>query len=200
MISSIEGKVLEVASESVSLSVHGIGMHVYTPHPELYQAGMQATLVTYLHWNQEQGPSLFGFASKVEKELFLLIIGCSGIGPKIALTMLAQLSVADVIGAVQEGNVKVLSSVSGIGARKAEHIIVQLKNKVEKLIDSGDVALEGDSNLSDWKNLQQVFKSLNYSRQEIEMVLAHLRKTYGGTGSSFDELIRHGLSFLAKKV
>ena len=62
-------------------------------------------LHTYLHWNQEQGPSIFGFASDIEREVFLLIISCSGIGPKIGLAVLAQIGSQSFIRAVQQEDI-----------------------------------------------------------------------------------------------
>ena len=89
---------------------------------------------TYMHWNQDNGPTLYGFNSILEKTVFLLIISCSGIGPKIGLAVLHHLEPATFVQAIIEENIKVLSSISGIGAKKAEQICVALKHKVAKLL------------------------------------------------------------------
>ncbi len=153
-----------------------------------------------MHWNQEQGPSLFGFLSELEKTVFLLIISCSGIGPKIALAALGELTPAQFLQAIQEGNTKALSSVSGIGAKKAEQMILNLKDKVTKLIQTqGIIGTSDETNaLAQWSNVTQVLQSLNYSKGEIEAAMRYIGKECAGRSLPFDELLRKALSFLSK--
>ena len=201
MFSFLEGKVVSLSNQSVTLQTGGMGFEVQTATPENFQKNTDTKILTYLHWNQDNGPSLYGFASDLEKKVFLLVISCSGMGPKIGLAVLSQLQPGDFLAAVQEGNDKALSAVSGIGPKKAEQMVVQLRSKVAKLLDEGLVVADsGAVALEQWKNVTQVLKSLNYSRPEIDAALAHLRKDHGGSNASFDELIRAGLSFLAKRV
>lgn len=201
MFSYLKGKVATISESTITLDVQGVGFAFQVPSPEFFQGKQEVTVPVHMHWNSDNGPSLYGFSSELERTVFLLITSCSGLGPKIGLAVLNQLSPNVFLQAIQEGDDKALSSVSGIGAKKAEQIIVQLRHKVSKLIDSG-VALEqgAQESLEQWKNLTQVLQSLNYSRQEIETTLAYLRKECGGTGVSFDALMRQALSFLAKKV
>jgi holliday junction DNA helicase RuvA len=201
MVSYLEGKIVSVDTRSVTIQSGGIGFSVQTASPENFQKDSEAKVLVHMHWNQDNGPSLFGFASDLEKQVFLLVISCSGMGPKIGLALLSQLSPGNFLSAVQEGNHKALSTVTGIGPKKAEQMVVQLRSKVAKLLDEGlIVADSGAVVLEQWKNVGQVLKSLNYSRLEIDAALAHLRKEHGGSNASFDELIRAGLSFLAKRV
>lgn len=201
MLSFVHGKVVSVDQKNIIVQTGGLGFTLQTPRPEAYQKDTDAKISVYLHWNQEQGPSLFGFSSELEKSVFLLVISCSGMGPKIGLALLSQLTPVEFLTAVQEGDDKALSAVNGIGPKKAEQMVVQLRHKVAKLIESGiSDDMQGATKLEHWKNVTQVLQSLNYSRQEIDAAIAHLRKEYGGGKSSFDELIRHGLSFLAKRV
>lgn len=201
MFSYLEGKIVSIESQSLTLQMGGMGFTLQVASPEHFQKNTEAKLLVYLHWNQENGPSLFGFSSELEKKVFLLVVSCSGMGPKIGLALLSQLTPGAFLAAVQEGNHKALSSVTGIGPKKAEQMVVQLRSKVAKLIDEGlIVADSGAVVLEQWKNVSQVLKSLNYSRTEIDAALMHLRKEHGGSHASFDQLIRAGLSFLAKRV
>lgn len=201
MFDFIKGLVVKIDQHIITLATNGIGFGVQVPRPELFEKDKEATLQIYMHWNTEQGPSLFGFATELEKKVFLLITSCSGIGPKIGIAALAQLTPADFLTAVQEGNAKALSAVSGIGPKKAEQMVMQLRDKVAKLVEGGiSDTLESATALADWRQVTQVLQSLNYSRSEIEAALAHLRKEYSGATPSFDELIRRSLSFLAKRV
>ncbi len=201
MLSFVQGKVISVDQQSITVQSGDFGLSLATARPEAYQKDQEVKVAVYMHWNQEQGPTLFGFASELEKKVFLLITSCSGIGPKIGLAALSQLSPSDFLTAIQEGNDKALSAVSGIGPKKAEQMVVQLRDKVAKLVETGVTeGVQGATALEDWKNVTQVLKSLNYSRPEIDAALSFLRKEHGGKACSFDELIRHGLSFLAKRV
>ena len=198
MLSFISGKIIFVDKETITIQTEGLGLSLKTPNIELYQKGKTVDLITHLHWNQEKGPSLFGFSSHTEKAIFLLIISCSGMGPKIGLAILNQISPSDFLIAIQEGNSGSLSSINGVGPKKADQMILQLRNKVSKLLDENIPQELQTSQLTDWKNLTQALKSLNYSRQEIDRAIIFLRKECGGKEYSFDQLIRHSLSFLAK--
>lgn len=164
----------------------------------MLQIGSQATVHVYMHWNQEQGPSLYGFSSELDKTVFLMIISCSGIGPKLGIAVLAAMSAQDFLGAIQTGNDKAFSAISGIGSKKAEQLVLQLRDKVAKLVKSG-VELDEASQGGHWHTVSQALASLNYTRAEITQTMKYLSQTYGGTALTFDQLMRHALSYLAKK-
>lgn len=198
MIYTITGVIKAQYDQALLIDIGSIGLLVQVPQGSNYQVDSIITLHTYFHWNQEQGPSLFGFASDIEREVFLLIISCSGIGPKIGLAVLAQIGSQSFIRAIQQENVAALSKVSGIGAKKAEQIIVQLKHKVAHLIKLG-VQLDDGGDIESWHTIGEVLESLNYSRNEINLVMKHLKQEYPNTQLPFDQLMRHALSFLSKK-
>src|SRR5579885_3374603 len=137
MLNYINGTIKSIDEKQVVMDLGPIALSVQVPSERAFSLGQQMILHTYLHWNQEQGPTLFGFASELERTVFLLVISCSGIGPKIALAVLDQLGPKLFLDAVQTGNEAALSNVSGIGQKKAEQIIVQLRHKVAKLLKSG---------------------------------------------------------------
>lgn len=198
MIDFLRGTVTDVDGHRIVVSVHGIGFAISVPMGSCYQKDHETTILTYMHWNQEQGPSLYGFSAALERTIFVMILECSGIGPKIALAVLANLGVERFLAAVQNGAEKELSSVSGIGAKKAEQMIVHLKHKVAKLIKSG-VSIAHDGASVQWQEVVQVLESLNYSKPEISEAIKYVRETYQNSSPTFDQLIRHALSFLAKK-
>ena len=200
MIDTLTGTVARVVGHSLILRVHGIAFTLQVPHGDKFQEGQEVAMVVYMHWNQENGPSLFGFATELERALFCMIIDCSGIGPKIALAVLVDLGPDRFIAAVHSGDEKELSSVSGIGAKKAEQMLVQLRHKVAKLIKSGVLITNTETPFAQWQELIQVLESLNYSKPEINSTLKHLRETYNQQEYAFDQLVRHALSFLAKKA
>lgn len=198
MIHYLSGTIKEIQDNFLTIVTSGIGYGVQVYNPTSFMVADSVELYIYTHWNQEQGPSLFGFSNTLDRTVFLLIISCSGIGPKIGLATLAHLGSQGFLEAVQTANEKALSSVSGVGAKKAEQIIVHLKHKVAKLIESEQVST-GSVQLEQWHQISEVLRSLNYSKQEITAAVAHLTQNYVGAALNFDQRMRHALSFLAKK-
>lgn len=199
MISMIRGTIIEVKDQQLVVDVGAFGLTVQVAQSAPFTVGSTASLAAYMHWNQEQGPSLFGFSSEIERAVFLQVISCSGLGPKIALAILADLGAERFIEAVQSGSEATLSKVSGIGAKKAEQMIVQLKHKVSKLLKSG-IQLDESTGVRRWQEVSDVLSSLNYSRPEISAAMKWLQEDTAGADVPFDQLIRRSLSFLAKKA
>jgi len=198
MINHIEGVVKKVQGQFIEVDIGFIGLSLQVPDGSVFTAEQKNKIFIHMHWNQEQGPSLFGFATELDREVFLLVTSCSGLGPKIALAVLSGLGPQGFLGAITQGSESALSKVNGIGAKKAEQMIVQLKHKVAKLIKSG-VDLGSEQGAINWNNVTEVLESLNYSRMEISTAMNYLREHYSGSEASFDQLIRYALSFLAKK-
>lgn len=198
MLASLSGTVQSLSAQLVVIDVGGIGFAVAVARETAFALDQKIQLYTHLHWNQEQGPSLFGFATEAERTVFLLLISCSGVGPKLALAVLADLGVSPFLEAVQSGNEGALSSVSGIGEKKAEQIIVHLKHKVAKLMATG-ASFEGAQVDERWHEVAQVLQTLNYSRTEISGAMSYVREACMGKQAPFDQMMRHALSFLSKK-
>ncbi len=198
MISYITGTIQETSANQVCLLVHNIGFAVKTPHPENFHVGKESSFYTYLHWHADQGPSMFGFTSTLEKEVFLLIIDCPKIGPKIALSILSQMEAPPFLDAVQREDAKILSSLNGLGAKKAAQIITSLKDKATKLITSGAVSLSSSASADNWHTLSDALTSLGYSKIEITKTIQLLSKSYSGDNPSLDQLLRSALGHLSK--
>ena len=199
MFSYIKGKIKSINEQSIILENNNLGFEIFVPETSNFIKNQETELFLYLNWNQEQGPSLFGFGTEAEKNIFLLIISCSGIGPKMGINILSQISPEQFLEAIQSNDTKILSSINGIGPKKAEQIIFNLSSKVNKLISSG-FAIEGSQKFEHWKNLSDVLLSLNYSRQEIDKTMQYLRKNYTDKKYAFDELLRYSLNFLSKHI
>jgi Holliday junction DNA helicase RuvA len=197
MIDRVSGAVQAVHKDSVTVNVGPMGLRLFVAEPARFRVSQAVDLYAYLHWNQENGPSLFGFESEVDKEVFLLIIDCSGIGPKIGLAVLRDLGSERFLEAVQSNDDRALCAVDGLGPKKIEQIIVQLKRKVAKFLESG-IKIQGSKKLADWQNVSNVLASLNYSRTEITLAMKFLGENYSEAQVPFDGLLRHALSFLAK--
>jgi len=198
MIHALSGLVHPSRKQTITLLADPMVLEIAVPDETLFPVGKKQTVYLYLHWNQEQGPSLYGFQKELDKTVFLLIISCSGLGPRIGLAVLADLGAQNFLQAVHTGNEKLLSKVSGIGAKKAEQMIVHLKHKVQQLIDSG-ISLEGSSDHTQWNTAMEALAALNYSRSEISNAVNFVRKNAPDTGMEFDQIMRQALSFLSKQ-
>ena len=198
MISHINGVVKEINGHHVCVDIGPCALELYMPHSARLHVGAQTAVHVYMHWNQEQGPSLYGFSSELDKTVFLMIISCAGIGPKLGTSLLASMSAHDFLLAVQTSNDKAFSAISGIGAKKAEQLIMQLRDKVDKLVKSG-VELPQEGQAGHWHTVSQALVSLNYTRAEIAQTMKYLSQHYNNTPLTFDQLMRHALSYLAKK-
>lgn len=198
MIALVQGNVLSVEEKSITVLTQSIGLSIFVPNAQSYTIGSTITLHTYLHWHADNGPLLTGFATELEKRVFLLIIECPKIGPSIGLAILGQISPHNFLELVQSQNSKGLSKLHGIGPKKAEQIILELKNKIAKIWNN--LALEASTvEHQQFLSLQEVGEalgSLNYSKQEIAQALAHLGNN-AGTNASFDALLRSALAFLS---
>lgn len=199
MLSSIKGVVTAAEAGLITVDSGHLGFAVNVPLTVQCVIDTPIRLFVYMHWNPEQGPSLYGFDKELDKAVFLLIISCSGIGPKIALAILSQMGGSAFIQAIQQGNEDALSNVSGIGQKKAEQMIVQLKHKVSKLLKAG-LQLEDGQGVMDMHDVTQVLTSLNYSRSEINGAVSWLHEQNKGMTVPFDKLVRQALSFLSKKA
>jgi Holliday junction DNA helicase RuvA len=199
MIAYISGTILHVMPQTIIIDTGSIGYEVSVTQESEYCTGQKVSLFIHYHFSQDHGARLFGFSSVHEKDVFGLIITCSGIGPKMALTILSSLSYTDFIQAVCEKNIKVLSSVSGIGAKKAELIAMHLKDKAQHIaqkIPQQDLS----RSYKDIHKAEQALLSMGYKKHEIESAFDHVRKIHHDKEMSFNMMLRLSLSFLSKKI
>lgn len=135
MIGLLRGALLEKHPNEVILDVQGVGYLVTIPvstFTALPDVGAEVKLRIHTHV-REDAIALFGFLTSDEKTLFERLISVSGIGPKLAITVLSGLPVADLVGSIRGGNVQQLTRVPGIGKKTAERLVLELRDKLEFL-------------------------------------------------------------------
>lgn len=155
MISYIRGELAAIETEKVIVDVGGVGYGIYMPAQSLGllpPPGNEVKIHTYLNV-REDAMQLFGFLTRDDLEVFRLVIGVSGIGPKGGLSILSQLSPDSLRFAVMSGDVKAISAAPGIGKKTAEKLIIELKDKlsIEDVLnnaiqDSDTAFVPGNSN------------------------------------------------------
>ena len=132
MISYIRGRLASVEEQKAIVEAGGIGYGIYMPNQALSmlpQPGNEVKIYTYFSV-REDAMQLFGFLTRDDLEIFRLVIGVSGIGPKGGLNILSSMSPDELRFAVMSGDAKAISAAPGIGKKTAEKLIVELKDKV----------------------------------------------------------------------
>jgi Holliday junction DNA helicase RuvA len=163
MIGFLRGQVITTGGSWMLLDVSGVGYEVFAPSRLIDAALVEQEQAVFTHLVvREDSLTLYGFASRAEKELFQLLIDISGIGPKIALAILSTYTPAEVQQAAVQQNAAVFSAVSGIGKKNAERIVLELKNKSWGDQLPGQLSGSGPSG-----QLQSALSSLGYSSAEV---------------------------------
>ncbi|HEY48471.1 MAG TPA: Holliday junction branch migration protein RuvA [Dehalococcoidia bacterium] len=167
MIAGLEGLLKSLRDDRAIIDIHGISFRVQAPTSTLSVLGSPGDKVflhTYLQV-KEDNLSLYGFATTEELRMFELLIGVSGVGPKVALSLLSALSPERLSLAVASGNESVLSSISGVGKKTAARIILELKGKFEQV--TTDIPYPHD-------DVKAALISLGYSAAEAMSATATL--------------------------
>ncbi len=132
MIALLRGKVVGKHAGKVVLDVAGVGYEVAVPveaYSRLGDPGQEATLHVHTHM-RENALALFGFQSRSDKDLFEKFLDVSGVGPRLALTLLSGLPTADLLAAIRDGDAKRLVRIPGVGKKTGERIVLELKDKL----------------------------------------------------------------------
>lgn len=189
MIAFVNGIVKIIRNDRVVLDVHGVGYEVYLANALSQKMNEELFLYTYQHV-REDAILLFGFIKEEDYEVFMRLINVKGIGPKTAQTMLSVCSGKEMIEAIENDDIKRLTSLPGIGAKTAGQIVLDLKGKFVSLETS-------DSPVSNpvWTQVQDALLSLGYKTNQ----LTKIKKEFENTELGEDEMLRQALILLAKR-
>ena len=180
-------------TDTVIINVGGIGFQVYVPGSTLSHLDApsgKVSLYTHLHM-KEDNVSLYGFTTREELTLFKNLISVSGVGPKVALSLLSTLNPEQLVMAITSGNVALISQVPGIGKKVASRLIVDLGGKLEK--EWGAVALPLAPEASD---AIAALTGLGYSLGEATQAISSLPVS---EGISLEEKVKMALQQMARK-
>ncbi|MBO1884477.1 Holliday junction branch migration protein RuvA [Capnocytophaga sp. Marseille-Q4570] len=194
MITHLEGKLVEKNPTNVVIDCHGVGYFVNISLNTYSALGStdNVRLYTYLQI-KEDAHTLYGFANKAEREVFVLLISVSGVGAGTARTMLSALTAAQVRSAIINGDVATIQSVKGIGAKTAQRVVLDLKDKMLKLQDLAD---EPSAIIhSNKEEALAALEVLGFVRKQAEKVLDKVLRT-ATQELSVEELIKEGLNQL----
>lgn len=185
MYYSLNGTIVAIESNYIALECDGVGYLVYTPNPYSFEVGKTYFIYVYQQVREDE-ISLFGFKTKEEKDLFLRLIGVKGLGPKMALPILATGSIPGIIDAIDRENVLYLKKFPKIGDKLARQIILDLKGKIT--IDPKDLQ---DTTTTD--ELTEVLKGLGYKEKDIKGVIPRV-----DCSLSIEEQVKEALKLLLR--
>ncbi len=194
MIAYLNGTIAEKHPTRLIVEVSGVGYEVFIPlssYDRLPAAGDSCMILTH-HHVREDAQVLFGFMTDSERAMFRLLLGTTGVGPKLALSALSGLSVKDLKAAIVTGDTKCLSSISGIGKKVAERLVVELKDK----ISDGEAfeALSGGEEEGDALSRDAVLAlvALGYKQEQARKMVMDAAKA-GKDATTVEDLVRRAL-------
>jgi Holliday junction DNA helicase RuvA len=177
VIARLRGEVAEIGEDRLCVDVHGVGYDVAVPTRVLaaVRPGEPVTLLVHTHV-REDAILLYGFASPRDKATFELLLGISGIGPKLALACLSGMSAEDLGRAVNANDVRALSGIPGVGKKTAERMVLELRGKLAFTPSGAGVVPVAPTAAAPAASdpLVLALGQLGYRRQEIDPVLARL--------------------------
>ena len=200
MYSYLEGELSEKYPTTIVVDCNGVGYDLFIPlstYDKLPEIGKEVKILVHYSFNESDGVRLFGFYSYEEKLLFRQLINISKVGPKLALSVLSGLSVADLIHAVQIGDVNLITTIHGIGKKSAERLIIELKDKVG---DITTISLAGDYPGTDTELIQDAeiaLLTLGYKRYDARKIISKLMKE--NDFSTSEEITKAAIKALYKK-
>jgi len=193
MITHIQGKLVEKTPTEVVIDCGAVGYHInISLHTfSLIPEGENLKLFTFLQV-KEDSHSLYGFIEKKERELFKLLLSVSGIGANIARTMLSSLAPQQIIQAIATDDVATVQSIKGIGAKTAQRVILDLKDKVLKVYDLDEVSISGYN--TNKEEALSALEVLGFARKAAEKIIEKIIKEV--PNSSVENLIKQALKNL----
>ncbi|MDO5608142.1 MAG: Holliday junction branch migration protein RuvA [Capnocytophaga sp.] len=196
MITQLQGKLVEKNPTHVVIDCGGVGyfvnisLNTYSLLPE----GEDLKLYTYLQV-REDAHTLYGFSTKSEREVFVLLLSVSGVGASTARTMLSSLTAAQVRSAILSGDVVTIQSVKGIGAKTAQRVILDLRDKMLKLQDLGDDIATVPQSHTNKEEALSALEVLGFVRRISEKTVERIVKEAQGD-ISVENIIKQALKVL----
>ena len=196
MISFLRGKLVTASPTHVVVDCNGVGYEAAIPlssFDKLPAPGNDVRILTYLHV-REDAHLLYGFMTEAERGLFKLLLGVSGVGPKIALTLLGGMSAVSLKGAIVSNDIKSLSHIKGVGANTAERLCVELRDKIGALPGAEAAGAKNALTAEDQKLNDAILAMVSLGYKQIEAHKAvHAAMARLGASATVEELVRQAL-------
>jgi len=193
MIGYISGKIISRKPTKILVDVKGVGYLINISINTFEKITEKEEVALYTHLSvKEDALDLYGFYSIAEKEMFEMLISVNGIGPKSALGILSGIQIVDLKEAIKTNNIARLVSIPGIGRKTAERLMIELRDKVESLADSGAVEFGGISNVRG--DAVTALVNLGYNQKVAERIVRAIVER--NPNATIEDLIKEALSNL----
>jgi holliday junction DNA helicase RuvA len=192
LIAFLRGKIARKAPDKVEIAVGGVGFKVLIPlstYQALPEEHQEVSLFTSMQV-KETSIELIGFATEAEREVFELLLSVSGVGVKLALTILSGIKLDDLVNSILSEDKSLLSSVSGIGPKTAGRVILELKEKIAKVMAT--IGISAQARISQVEEAIMALEALGYSRYEAKRAVDAVLKEIG-TQHPSETIIREAL-------
>lgn len=201
MIARLSGNLLEKSVESLTVDVGGVGYEVYAPLTTFYALPDEGTAICLLIYTyvKEDAIRLYGFLTPAEKELFIKLIGVSGVGPRLGLNILSGMDTKDLARAIKSGDIVRMNAIPGVGKKTAERLILELRDKIDYEISEKEREVpvaSGDKEIED--DVISALVNLGYKKAEVEKVLGRLKQEHGERQWTVEVLIKESLKVMSK--
>ncbi len=196
MIASLRGKIADKQAGKVTVDAGGVGYEVAVPvetYSQLGEVGEEVSLLVYTHM-RDGAITLYGFHSPRDKGLFQKFIDVSGVGPRLALTLLSGLPSAELLAAIRTGDAKKLVRVPGVGKRTGERIVLELKDKLGAFASDDEGADEGSGAVEE--EVITVLISLGCGADAASRAVRAARQD--GTPAEFETLFRQAMKLVKR--
>jgi len=189
MISSISGSVKSTSVNSIVVEVGGVGLLLQVPIriASTIRVGEKVSFYTYLIV-REDALTLYGFTEVVDRDFFELLLTVTGIGPKVAQSILANSDAASIANAIISSNLKSLEAVPGLGKKGAQRLVLELKDKA-----AGFANGKSDSDLTISNQVENALQGLGYSNKEANAMLSQVMKDEKIDGLSVGQVLKLAL-------
>ena len=197
MIDQISGKIISINNNHVVLAVGGFGIRVNISAAFSSRLVIEdlITLVTYLNV-REDALDLYGFKNESERNLFLMLISISGIGPKLAISILSGVEFDELKSNILSGDIKSLTSIPGVGAKTAKRIIIELKDKLSNTVTT-ELGFENDFDSKILSDVLSALVGLGYNENIAKGAIKNIDVTNTDkSNKSIESLIKEALKTL----
>lgn len=194
MITFIKGKLAEKTPTHAVIESNGVGYLLHISLSTFSKIPDKENILLYTHLSiREDAHTLFGFFDKLEREIFRLLISVSGVGPSIARTMLSSMTSEQIQQAIATEDIPTIQSVKGIGAKTAQRVIIDLKDKILKTYAISEDSMAGSHNTIKDEALSAL-EVLGYTKRQVEKLIQKLIQ--GNPNIGLEELIKQALKSL----
>lgn len=200
MIAMLTGELAVRSPEEVIINVSGVGYRLQIPLSTFYSLPESGQVKLQVHTHvKEDAIHLYGFSSLAEKQVFTLLIAVSGVGPKLAMTILSHMPVHDLLPALIQGDIPRLTGIPGIGKKSAERLVLELQDKAASYATAGEARSVSAGSPISHEGLHQdavsALVNLGYKESLAKQALKQLKPE---PGTALEDILKAALKILLK--